>query len=116
MTKHTKIYKQRRNLLVSSVLIILMIGLLIPFLIRNIVLNEVDFWTYYDGVLLVWSIATCSRLYAQAEKDFLEISHQERKPSWKEARRRYEYLLEKESLTEEEAKELLGSPLDVIGW
>lgn len=85
-----------------------------PFLVRNMVNNEVDFWTFLDGFLLVLIIVQCAHLYIQSWQDFMEVSHKERDLEWRQARRRYEYLVEKKEMTREEAKELSNTHPDVI--
>lgn len=114
MTKHTKIYKERRAFYCFSILFIVLIGALTPFLVRNMVNCKTDFWTFYDGILLVWAIAQCTHLYIKSWQDLMEVSHKERNPEWKQARRRFECLIEKKKMTHEEVKELLSLPLDVI--
>jgi len=114
MTKHTKIYKERRAFYCFSILFIVLVGMMTPFLLRNMVCDEVDFWTFYDGILLVWAITQCVHLYIKSWQDLMEVSHKECDPEWKTNRRRFEYLIEKKEMTHEEVKELLGLPLDVI--
>ena len=114
MTKHTKIYKERRAFYCFSIWFIVVVGMVTPFLVRNMVNCKTDFWTFYDGILLVWAITQCVHLYIKSWQDFMEVSHKERDPKWKQARRRYEYLIEKKEMTHEEVKELLSTPLDVL--